>query len=70
MLSLKIINLETNITQETVLKSDATTACLVGRNTSCDIVLDDPLVSNVHGMFIQQANQWSYFIYKMSLRRS
>ena len=60
MLSLKIINLETNITQETVLKSDATTACLVGRNPSCDIVLDDPLVSNVHGMFIQQANQWSY----------
>ncbi len=60
MLSLKIINLETNISQETVLKSNRATACLVGRNPSCDIVIDDPLVSNVHGMFLQQQNQWSY----------
>jgi glycine betaine catabolism B len=60
MLSLKIVNIETNITQETVLNPKATTACLVGRNPACDIVLDDPLVSNVHGMFLQQENQWSY----------
>ena len=60
MLSLKIVNIETNITQETVLNPQSTTACLVGRNLACDIVLDDPLVSNVHGMFIQQENQWSY----------
>jgi glycine betaine catabolism B len=60
MLSLKIINLETNIAQETVLTADRDGACLVGRNPSCDIVLDDPLVSNVHGMFLQRQNQWSY----------
>lgn len=60
MLSLKIINLETNIAQETVLSDDRIGACLVGRNPSCDIVLDDPLVSNVHGMFLRQQNQWSY----------
>jgi ferredoxin-NADP reductase len=61
MLSLKIINLETNVAQQTVLAADDLTgACLVGRNPSCDIVLDDPLVSNVHGMFLQQQNQWSY----------
>lgn len=60
MLSLKIVNIETNITQETVLNPKATTACLVGRNPACDIVLDDPLVSNVHGMFLQTENQWSY----------
>jgi glycine betaine catabolism B len=60
MLSLKIINRETNIAQATVLTADRAGACLVGRNPSCDIVLDDPLVSNVHGMFLQQQNQWSY----------
>jgi glycine betaine catabolism B len=60
MLSLKIINLDTNVAQTTVLNSDSTGSCLIGRNSSCDIVLDDPLVSNVHGIFFQQAHQWSY----------
>lgn len=60
MLSLKIINLETNVATETVLTDERIGACLVGRNPSCDIVLDDPLVSNVHGMFLRQQNQWSY----------
>ena len=60
MLSLKIINLETNAAQETVLRTDRSGACLVGRNPSCDIVLNDPLVSNVHGMFLQTENKWSY----------
>jgi glycine betaine catabolism B len=61
MLSLKIINLETNIAQSTVLTpNNPTGACLVGRNPSCDIVLDDPLVSNVHGIFLKTANKWSY----------
>jgi glycine betaine catabolism B len=60
MLSLKIVNIETNTTQATVLKPTTANACLVGRNPACDIVLDDPLVSNVHGMFLQQENQWSY----------
>jgi glycine betaine catabolism B len=60
MLSLKIINLETNVATEAVLTDERIGACLVGRNPSCDIVLDDPLVSNVHGMFLRQQNQWSY----------
>jgi glycine betaine catabolism B len=60
MLSLKIINLETNIAQATVLKPNTHGACLVGRNPACDIVLDDPLVSNVHGLFLKTATKWSY----------
>ncbi len=60
MLSLKIINLETNVAQTAVLIPNPTGACLVGRNPSCDIVLDDPLVSNVHGMFLKAENKWSY----------
>ena len=59
-ISLKIINLETNVAQKTVLKPDLVGACFVGRNPSCGIVLDDPLVSNVHGMFLQKDNKWSY----------
>jgi glycine betaine catabolism B len=60
MLSLKIINLETNIAQKTTLTPNPNGACLVGRNPSCDIVLDDPLVSNVHGLFLKTENKWSY----------
>jgi glycine betaine catabolism B len=60
MLSLKIINFETNLAQKTVLTPNQVGACLVGRNPSCDLVLDDPLVSNVHGMFLQTENKWSY----------
>ena len=60
MLSLKIINLETNIAQAAVLTPNPHGACLVGRNPSCDIVLDDPLVSNVHGLFLKTEHKWSY----------
>jgi glycine betaine catabolism B len=60
MLSLKIINLETNIAQATVLTPNPHGACLVGRNPACDIVLDDPLVSNVHGLFLKTETKWSY----------
>jgi glycine betaine catabolism B len=59
-ISLKIINLETNIAQKTVLTPDRIGACFVGRNPSCGIVLNDPLVSSVHGLFLQKENKWSY----------
>ncbi len=59
-ISLKIINLETNIAQETVLTPNHRGACLVGRNPACEIVLNDPLVSNVHGLFLQKEHNWSY----------
>ena len=59
-ISLKIIDLETNVAQKAVLTPDRIGDCLVGRNPSCGIVLDDPLVSNVHGLFLQKENKWSY----------
>ncbi|PSB57047.1 FHA domain-containing protein [Chamaesiphon polymorphus] len=59
-LAIKIINLETNTKQKNILITNTIGTCLVGRNPSCDIVIDDPLVSNVHGLFLQKENKWSY----------
>jgi ferredoxin/pSer/pThr/pTyr-binding forkhead associated (FHA) protein len=60
MIVIKIINLLTTSGQEICLVSNAIGVHLVGRNPSCDIVIDNPLVSNVHGMFIERDNSWYY----------
>jgi glycine betaine catabolism B len=59
-ITLKIISLETNKSQAIVLDADLIDTYLVGRNPACKIVLDDPLVSNVHGQFSQKDNKWYY----------
>lgn len=60
MIVIKIINLLATSGQEICLVSNDIGIHLVGRNPSCDIVIDNPLVSNVHGMFIERENNWYY----------
>ncbi len=60
MIVIKIINLLTTSGQEVCLLSNTIGVHLVGRNPSCDIVIDNPLVSNVHGMFVERENNWYY----------
>ncbi|MFM2304058.1 MAG: hypothetical protein RLZZ135_1468 [Cyanobacteriota bacterium] len=60
MLVIKIINLLNTSGQEICLVSNDVGIHLVGRNPSCDVVIDNPLVSNVHGMFVEREQVWYY----------
>ncbi|MEO0455797.1 MAG: FAD-binding oxidoreductase [Cyanobacteria bacterium P01_A01_bin.114] len=56
MIKIKIINQLTNEFYETCLrpKPNSTPECLIGRHLSCDLVLNGPTVSRVHGRIFSQ----------------
>ena len=62
MLKVKVINQSTNEFYESCLEPKQTDAleCLIGRHPSCDLVLDGPTVSRVHGRILFQG-QRCYF---------
>ncbi|MBT9315191.1 FAD-binding oxidoreductase [Leptothoe spongobia] len=62
MLKLKVINQATNTFYESDLQPQQanTPECLIGRHPSCDLVLDGPTVSRVHGRILFQ-DQRCYF---------
>lgn len=62
MLKLKVINQSTNAFYESCLQPKQNTAleCLIGRHPSCDLVLDGPTVSRVHGRILFEG-QRCYF---------
>ncbi|MEA5465867.1 FAD-binding oxidoreductase [Leptothoe sp. PORK10 BA2] len=58
MLKLKVINQATNEFYESHLqpKQTNTLECLIGRHPSCDLVLDGPTVSRIHGRILFQGH--------------
>ncbi|MBW4657856.1 MAG: FHA domain-containing protein [Drouetiella hepatica Uher 2000/2452] len=61
MLKLKVFNSQTGEFQETALSPDSTPQgeCLVGRASNCDLALESPDVSRVHGRI--KARQGEYY---------
>ncbi|MEM7065402.1 MAG: FAD-binding oxidoreductase [Cyanobacteria bacterium P01_B01_bin.77] len=59
MLKLKVINQATNDFYESCLQPQQNHSldCLIGRHPSCDLVLDGPTVSRVHGRILFQGQQ-------------
>lgn len=59
MLKLRVINQSTNDFYESCLQPYHNTSleCLIGRHPSCDLVLDGPTVSRVHGRILFQGQQ-------------
>ncbi|MEO0770790.1 MAG: FHA domain-containing protein, partial [Cyanobacteria bacterium J06649_4] len=59
MLKTKIINTHTNSVYEAQLKpkSPQQSECLIGRHPNCDLVLDGPAVSRVHGRVLFASGQ-------------
>ena len=61
MLTLKVINYATHEVQEKVLgQSPDKTECLIGRTPGCDLLLDNPEVSRVHGKIFRRDNQYFF----------
>lgn len=62
MLKIKVINQANNTFYESCLQPQQNTSpeCLIGRHPSCDLVLDGPTVSRVHGRILFQG-QHCYF---------
>ena len=62
MLKLKVINQRTNEFYESRLRPQQNNSpeCLIGRHPSCDLVLNGPTVSRVHGRILFQG-QHCYF---------
>jgi glycine betaine catabolism B len=54
MLKAKVLNPQTNVFYETVLipNPGSPNECLIGRHSSCDLVLDSPEISRVHGRIL------------------
>ncbi|MEL7350342.1 MAG: 2Fe-2S iron-sulfur cluster-binding protein [Cyanobacteria bacterium P01_A01_bin.116] len=63
MLKTKVINTCTNdvYAAELAPRSPQQSECLIGRHPDCDLVLDGPAVSRVHGRVVFEAGQF-YFI--------
>ncbi|MGB7084027.1 MAG: FHA domain-containing protein [Phormidesmis sp.] len=59
MLKTKIINYNTNdvYTAELLPRSSRQSECLIGRHPDCDLVLDGPAVSRVHGRVLFESGQ-------------
>jgi ferredoxin-NADP reductase len=62
MIKLKVFNYQTGDFQEIVLTPEATAQgeCLIGRTASCDVILESPDVSRVHGRIKVQKGDY-YF---------
>ncbi|MEL7224644.1 MAG: FHA domain-containing protein, partial [Cyanobacteria bacterium J06576_12] len=58
MLKTKVINTQTNDVYEAQLtpRSLSQAECLIGRHPNCDLVLDGPAVSRVHGRLLFEAD--------------
>jgi glycine betaine catabolism B len=59
MLKTKVINYSTHevYTAELASLANQQAECLIGRHPNCDLVLDGPTVSRVHGRFVFQSGQ-------------
>lgn len=62
MLKIKLFNYQTGEFQETILTPETTAQgeCLIGRASNCDLVLDSPEVSRVHGRIKSQQDAYHY----------
>ncbi|HEY9627618.1 MAG TPA: FHA domain-containing protein [Coleofasciculaceae cyanobacterium] len=62
MLKLKVFNSQTGEFQEVALSPDSTPQgeCLVGRASNCDLALESPDVSRVHGRIKAQKGEYFY----------
>ncbi|MGD1863354.1 MAG: FHA domain-containing protein, partial [Phormidesmis sp.] len=58
MLKTKVINTHTNDVYEAQLspRSSHQAECLIGRHPNCDLVLDGPAVSRIHGRVLFEAD--------------
>ncbi len=59
MLKTKVINYNTNDVYSAELspRSEQQSECLIGRHPNCDLILDGPAVSRVHGRILFEAGQ-------------
>ncbi|NJL38706.1 MAG: FHA domain-containing protein, partial [Leptolyngbyaceae cyanobacterium SM1_4_3] len=62
MIKIRAIYYQTGESQEKILTPEALTqgGGLIGRNPNCDLVLNSPEVSRVHGRILYQAGQYYY----------
>ncbi len=62
-MKIKAINYQTSFCQEKILtpQSETLNKCLIGRHPNCNLVLNAPEISRIHGMIYSYEQEY-YFI--------